>query len=65
MTGNDSMDKRKDDVNTTYEKDHIWAILCHLSALAMCILPIVGQIVGPLMVWLVKKNDMPLVDEEE
>ena len=40
--------------------ERMWAMLCHLSAL----LPIPsGNIIGPLVVWLIKKNEMPLVDE--
>jgi uncharacterized Tic20 family protein len=41
-----------------------WAMLCHLSALAQFAVPSFGQIVGPLVVWLVKKNDHPFIDEQ-
>jgi uncharacterized protein len=39
-----------------------WGMLCHLSALVQ----IVGipSIVGPLVVWLIKKNEMPFVDDQ-
>ncbi|MEM0515647.1 DUF4870 domain-containing protein [Pseudoalteromonas sp. YIC-827] len=37
------------------------AMLCHLSALAGFIIPF-GSILGPLIIWLVKKEDMPIVD---
>lgn len=40
-----------------------WAMLCHLSALAMFVFPL-GNVVGPLIVWLLKKEEMPLVDRE-
>lgn len=40
-----------------------WAIFCHLSSLA-CFLGIpFGNILGPLVIWLVKKDEYPLVDE--
>lgn len=39
-----------------------WAMLCHLSALAVVIGVPLGNIVGPLVVWLIKKNELPIVD---
>ena len=39
-----------------------WAMLCHLSALAGCVLPWFANLLAPLIVWLVKRNDHPLVD---
>lgn len=37
-------------------------MLCHLSALAGYIIPF-GNILGPLLVWQVKKNEFPSVNE--
>lgn len=39
-----------------------WNMLCHLSALAGYIIPF-GNILGPLLVWQIKKNEFPSVDE--
>jgi len=39
------------------------AMLCHLSALAGMLVPF-GNILGPLIVWLVKRDESPLVDRE-
>jgi uncharacterized Tic20 family protein len=39
----------------------MWNMLCHLSALAGCVVPI-GHILGPLIVWQMKKNEFPSVD---
>lgn len=36
-------------------------MLCHLSALAGCVIPF-GNILGPLIVWQIKKNEFPSVD---
>lgn len=44
------------------KEQRTWAMLCHLSALAGFIIPM-GSIIGPLIVWLVKKEEMPLVAE--
>lgn len=39
-----------------------WAMLCHLTALAQYIGIPFGHIIGPLIIWLVKKDQMPEVD---
>ncbi len=36
---------------------------CHLSALSAFVTGI-GYIIGPLVVWLIKKDDYPLVDDQ-
>ena len=38
-----------------------WAMLVHLSALSGYIVPF-GNILGPLIIWLVKKDTMPSID---
>jgi len=38
-----------------------WNMLCHLSALAGFVFPL-GNILGPLLVWQIKKNEFPSVD---
>ena len=40
-----------------------WAMLCHLSSLAGYAIPF-GNVVGPLVVWLMKRNDHPLIDDQ-
>ena len=37
-------------------------MLCHLSALAICIGIPFGNIIGPLIVWLIKKDEFPSVN---
>ena len=37
-------------------------MLCHLSALAGFVIPF-GNIIGPVLVWQIKKNEFPSVDE--
>lgn len=41
----------------------LWGMLCHLSALSAYFTGI-GGIVGPLAIWLIKKNDHPFVDDQ-
>jgi uncharacterized Tic20 family protein len=38
-----------------------WAMGCHLAALSGFVIPF-GNIVGPLLVWLIKRADYPQVD---
>lgn len=51
-------------LSSAEKEQHNWAMICHLSALAI-FLPIVpfGNIVGPLVVWLWKRHDVPGVNE--
>lgn len=39
-----------------------WAMFCHLSALAGFLIPF-GNILGPLIIWLIKRAEMPLVEQ--
>lgn len=41
-----------------------WAMFCHLAALAWFLVPLVGNVVGPLIVWQLKKDSDPFIDEQ-
>jgi uncharacterized Tic20 family protein len=41
-----------------------WGMLCHLAALAGLIGIPFGNVIGPLVVWLLKKNEYPFVDAQ-
>lgn len=46
------------------EKDvRMWNMLCHLSALAMFTSIPLANILGPLLIWQIKKKDFPSVDQ--
>src|SRR4028119_1459861 len=45
------------------KQSRMWGMLCHLSALAGLVIPF-GNVLGPLIVWLTKKNDFPFVDDQ-
>jgi uncharacterized protein len=55
-----------DTINTGQDdkKARIWGMLCHLTALLGMIGIPFGNIAGPLIVWLLKRNVYPLVDEQ-
>jgi uncharacterized Tic20 family protein len=44
------------------KEEQNWAMLCHLSALVGFVIPF-GSILAPLVIWLVKRAEMPLVDQ--
>ncbi len=39
-------------------------MLCHLSALGMFVVPAMGHLIGPLIVWMLKRETMPFVESE-
>ncbi len=41
-----------------------WAMLCHLSALVGLLGNGIGFFIGPLVVWLIKREDDPLIEEQ-
>jgi uncharacterized Tic20 family protein len=41
-----------------------WAMLCHLAGLAGLAGASCGQVLGPLIVWLIKRGDHPFIDEQ-
>lgn len=47
------------------EKEKTWGMFTHLSALiAQFIAPGLGPIIGPLIIWLIKKDTMPFVNDQ-
>ncbi len=40
-----------------------WAMFAHLAALSGFVIPF-GNIIGPLVIWLLKKDEMPFVDDQ-
>ena len=45
------------------KQERTWGMLCHLAALLGLVGPLLN-ILGPFVVWLLKKNDFPFVDEQ-
>jgi uncharacterized Tic20 family protein len=64
MGENDFARKNMDLGHSHRNRESVWAIFCHLSAFLMFILPLIGNILGPLLIWSIKKNQIPRVDEE-
>jgi len=53
------------EANEELSKDaRMWAMFCHLAGLAGYVVPIViSSIIVPLIVWQIKKDEHPFVDE--
>ncbi len=45
------------------KEEKTWGMLCHLMALTGYFIPF-GNIIGPLVIWLIKKDDMPFVADQ-
>ena len=47
--------------DTIDSESRTWGMLCHLSALIGYVIPL-GSVIAPLVVWLMKREQMPFVD---
>lgn len=61
MNTNEPVTERKPFVT---QEEKTWGMLAHLSAFAQFIIPAFGMIIGPLIVWLIKKDTMPFVNDQ-
>ena len=59
---------RVNEAGTMTELDHYtskdernWSVAVHLSALCALFIPL-GHLLGPLVIWLIKRGEMPMVD---
>lgn len=43
--------------------ENMWAMFCHISTFAVFIIPF-GNIIAPLIIWLIKKDEYPLVHDQ-
>ena len=51
------------EINYINSEEQTFSMLCHLSALAGYIIPF-GNIIGPLIIWLMKKDQYPEVAQQ-
>ena len=50
-------------MNQGDKNEKLLAMFCHLGAFCGFIIPL-GNIIAPLIIWLVKKDEFPLVDDQ-
>ncbi len=48
---------------TSTRDENMWAMLCHISTFAGFVIPF-GNIIAPLIIWLIKKDEFPLVNDQ-
>lgn len=48
---------------TTDKDERTWGMLCHLLAFSGYLIPF-GSVLGPLVIWMLKKDEMPFVDDQ-
>ena len=41
-----------------------WAMLCHYAAFFWVLAPMIGNVIGPLLVWQLKRESDPYVDQQ-
>ncbi len=51
------------DISPANSEERTWAMFAHLSALGGHIVPF-GHVILPLVIWMIKKDQFPLVDVE-
>ena len=49
-------------VSSSSSSVRTWCMLAHATALVGFLVPVAGHIVGPLIVWLAKRQDSPEID---
>jgi uncharacterized protein len=50
------------ETSTSSSNVRTWTVLCHASALLGLFFHFLGHLLGPLIVWLVKRGDSPEID---
>lgn len=43
--------------------ERLWGMLCHLLSFSGYLVPF-GSVIGPLIVWMIKKDEMPFVNDQ-
>jgi len=55
-----------EDIETTEmvsKEERLWGMLCHLLSFSGYLVPF-GSILGPLIIWMIKKEEMAFVDDQ-
>src|SRR5260370_2322935 len=47
---------------STFSSERTWCVLAHATALVGFLVPVAGHLVGPLIIWLAKRQDSPEID---
>ena len=59
----ESIEQKSSDSNVP-KQYRTWGMVCHISALCVYIGIPIGNILAPLVIWLVKKEESPFIDRQ-
>ena len=57
------MNQEVDTVHVPNKEERTWGMFCHLIFFAGYIIPL-ASIIGPLVIWILKRDEMPFVDDQ-
>lgn len=57
------MTKEMESTDTPDKDERMWGMMCHLLAFSGYLIPF-GSVLGPLVIWMIKKDEMPFVDDQ-
>ena len=57
------MNQEVDTVHVPDKAERTWGMLCHLVVFVGYIIPF-ASIIGPLVIWMIKRDEMPFVDDQ-
>ncbi len=57
------MTEEMEATETLSKDERMWGMLCHLTAFSGYLIPF-GSVLGPLIVWMIKKDEMSFVDDQ-
>jgi uncharacterized Tic20 family protein len=63
MTTMSTNAESQNNVQARNRDENLWAMLCHISVFAGFLMPF-GNIIAPLIIWLIKKDEYPLVNDQ-
>lgn len=63
-TENQSFQPKSGETTTVEKEETMWAMFCHLSTFIGLLFPLIGNIAGPFGIWLLKRDEYPLVDDQ-
>ena len=52
----------KKDISMPTKNERTWGMLCHISTFTGMFIPL-GNILSPLIIWLIKKDESPFITE--
>jgi len=57
------MTEEMESTDVLSKDERMWGMMCHLLAFSGYIIPF-GSVLGPLIIWMIKKEEMPFVNDQ-